>query len=178
MPTATLGGVAGDGYGYDVAINPAKNVLLTSSFAGAQNYMRELGELIKDPAAMKHFGSTMVVWNLKSMQPLQVLSVPGAPLEIRWSLVPGQSWAITAAALTSKLWLIKPGEDGAWTAKEVATHRRAEQGAAAGGHLPQRGRHAACGSTPSWTAPHTTSTSPIRSIPAMSTRSASAARST
>ena len=121
LPTATLGGVAGDGYGYDVAINPAKNVLLTSSFAGAQNYMRNLGELIKDPAAMKHFGSTMVVWNLKSMQPLQVLSVPGAPLEIRWSLVPGQSWAITASALTSKLWLIRPAEDGTWTAKEVAS---------------------------------------------------------
>lgn len=121
LPTATLGGVAGDGYGYDVAINPAKNVLLTSSFAGKQNYMRDLGDLIKDPEAMKHFGNTMVVWNLKSMQPTQVLSVPGAPLEIRWSLVPGQTWAITAAALTSKLWLVRPGADGTWTAKEVAT---------------------------------------------------------
>src|SRR5204863_306385 len=83
-------------YGYDIAINPAKNVLLTSSFAGWQNYMRELGDLIKDAEAMKHFGSTMVVWNLKSMQPTQVLSVPGAPLEIRWALAPGQNWAITA----------------------------------------------------------------------------------
>jgi selenium-binding protein 1 len=112
MPTAAIGGVKGDGYGYDIAVNPAKNVLLTSSFAGYQNYMRELGDLIKDPEAMKHFGATMVVWNLKSMQPAQVLSVPGAPLEIRWSLAPGQNWAITAAALTSKLWLIRPGTDG------------------------------------------------------------------
>ena len=55
------------------------------------------------------------------MRPQQVLSVPGAPLEIRWSLVPGQTWAITAAALTSKLWLVRPGANGAWTAKEVAT---------------------------------------------------------
>jgi methanethiol oxidase len=121
MPTASIAGVKGDGYGYDVAVNPAKNVLLTSSFAGWQNYMRELGDLIKDPEAMKHFGSTMVVWNLKSMQPTQVLSVPGAPLEIRWSLGPGQNWAITAAALTSKLWLIKQGEGGAWGAREVGT---------------------------------------------------------
>jgi selenium-binding protein 1 len=121
MPTGVVGGVQGDGYGYDIAINPAKNVLLTSSFSGWQNYMRELGDLIKDAEAMKHFGSTMVVWNLKSMQPTQVLSVPGAPLEIRWSLAPGQNWAITAAALTSKLWLIRQGADGRWQAREVGT---------------------------------------------------------
>ncbi len=121
MPTTSIGGVKGDGYGYDIAINPAKNVILTSSFAGWQNYMRELGDLMKDSEAMKHFGSTMVVWNLKSMQPTQVLSVPGAPLEIRWSLVPGQNWAITATALTSKLWLVKQNEGGTWAAKEVGT---------------------------------------------------------
>jgi methanethiol oxidase len=121
MPTTTLGGVKGDGYGYDIAVNPAKNVFLTSSFAGHKNYMRELGDLMKDADAMKNFGSTMVVWNLKSMQPTQVLSVPGAPLEIRWSLAPGQNWAITAAALTSKLWLVKQDAKGAWAAKEVAT---------------------------------------------------------
>jgi len=121
MPTTTLGGVKGDGYGYDIALNPAKNVFLTSSFAGHKNYMRELGDLMKDGEAMKNFGSTMVVWNLKSMQPTQVLSVPGAPLEIRWSLAPGQNWAITAAALTSKLWLVKQDARGTWAAKEVAT---------------------------------------------------------
>jgi selenium-binding protein 1 len=121
MPTTSIGGVKGDGYGYDIAVNPAKNVLLTSSFAGWNNYMRELGDLIKDPEAMKHFGSTMVIWNLKSMQPTQVLSVPGAPLEIRWSLAPGDNWAITAAALTSKLWLVKQDSSGVWSAKEVGT---------------------------------------------------------
>jgi len=121
MPTSTIGGVKGDGYGYDIAINPAKNVMLTSSFAGKQNYMRELGELVKDQEAMKHFGATMVIWNLKTMQPTQIFTVPGAPLEIRWALVPGQNWAITAAALTSKLWLIKQDAAGQWQAKEVGT---------------------------------------------------------
>ena len=121
MPTSTIGGVKGDGYGYDVAVNPAKNVLLTSSFAGWKNYMRDLGEVVKDQEAMKHFGGTMVVWNLKSMKPTQVLAVPGAPLEIRWALAPGKNWAITAAALTSKLWLVKQGAGGQWQAKEVAT---------------------------------------------------------
>ncbi|MBS0365367.1 MAG: selenium-binding protein [Proteobacteria bacterium] len=121
LPTGMVGGVQGDGYGYDVAVNPARNVLLTSSFAGWNNYMRDLPALIKDPAAMKHFGNTMVVWNLKSLQPTQVLSVPGAPLEIRWSLAPGDNWAITATALTSKLWLIAPGKDGSWGAHDVGT---------------------------------------------------------
>ena len=40
----------GDGYGYDLAVNPKKNVLLTSSFTGYANYMRPLGDLIKDVA--------------------------------------------------------------------------------------------------------------------------------
>jgi selenium-binding protein 1 len=117
MPTTN----GGDGYGYDLAVNPAKNVLLTSSFTGLQNYMRPLGELIKDAEAMKRFGNTMVVWDLKAMKPTKVLAVPGAPLEIRWSLAPGQNWAITAAALTSKLWLVEQDAQGQWQAKEVAT---------------------------------------------------------
>jgi len=116
MPTE--GG--GDGYGYDLAVNPRKNVLLTSSFTGHDNYMRPLGDLVKDTEAMKRFGNTMVVWDLKAMKAKQVLAVPGAPLEIRWSLAPGDDWAITAAALTSKLWLVKQ-DKGEWQAKEVAT---------------------------------------------------------
>ena len=119
LPTSTIDGVKGDGYGYDVAVNPAKNVLLTSSFSGWNNYMRDLGAVVKDPEAMKHFGNTMVLWNLKKMQPTQIFSVPGAPLEIRWALAPGQNWAITATALTSKLWLVKQDAQGHWQAREV-----------------------------------------------------------
>jgi methanethiol oxidase len=110
----------GDGYGYDLAVNPRKNVLLTSSFTGYDNYMRPLGDLVKDTEAMKRFGNTMVVWDLKAMKAKKVLAVPGAPLEIRWSLAPGADWAITASALTSKLWLVKQ-DKGEWQAKEVAT---------------------------------------------------------
>jgi methanethiol oxidase len=121
MPTSDVGGVKGDGYGYDIAINPGKNAMLTSSFTGYKNYMRPLGELIKDAEAMKNFGNTMVLWDLKAMKPQQVFAVPGAPLEIRWSLKEGDNWAITAAALTSKLWLVKAGADGKYAAKEVGT---------------------------------------------------------
>jgi len=117
MPTE--GG--GDGYGYDLAVNPKKNVMLTSSFTGYANYMRPLGELIKDGEAMKKFGNTMVLWDLKAIKPTKMLAVPGAPLEIRWSLNPKDNWAITATALTSKLWLVKQDAKGEWIAKEVGT---------------------------------------------------------
>jgi selenium-binding protein 1 len=53
MPKEEIGGVKGDGYGYDLAINPAKNALLTSSFTGIDNYRRDIGDLLKDGEAMK-----------------------------------------------------------------------------------------------------------------------------
>lgn len=119
MPRDAAAGA--DGYGYDIAVNPQKNVLLTSSFAGAKNYLRPLGELVKDAEAMKQFGHTMVLWDLKAMTPRQIFQVPGAPLEIRWSLHPGDSWAITATALTAKLWLVRQDNGGQWQAKEVGS---------------------------------------------------------
>jgi selenium-binding protein 1 len=114
-------GNGGDGYGYDIGINPGKNVLLTSSFTGWNNYMMDLGKLVQDGEAMKRFGSTMVLWDLKSMQPRNTFSVPGSPLEIRWSLNSGDNWAVVATALTSKIWLIKQDSAGEWQAKDVAT---------------------------------------------------------
>jgi selenium-binding protein 1 len=112
----------GDGYGYDIGINPQKNALLTSSFTGWNNYMMDFGKMVNDPEAMKRFGATMVMWNLKSLKPDTVFSVPGAPLEIRWSLNvdEGDDWAITASALTSQLWLISRDDNGKWQAKNVA----------------------------------------------------------
>nr|WP_208430528.1 selenium-binding protein SBP56-related protein [Methyloceanibacter sp. wino2] len=116
MPTTD----GGDGYGYDIGINPSKNVLLTSSFTGWNNYMMDFGKMLKDEEAMKNFGKSMVIWNLKSMKPEKIFEVPGAPLEIRWSLKEGDDWALTATALTSKLWLIKRDDNGEWQAKPVA----------------------------------------------------------
>lgn len=121
MPVGALGGGTGDGYGYDIGINPGKNVMLTSSFTGWNNYMMDLGKLVKDPEAMKYFGNTMAIWDVKSMKPTKVFDVPGAPLEIRWSLKDGDNWAVTATALTSKIWLVKQDAKGEWQAKDVAT---------------------------------------------------------
>lgn len=121
MPLTKIGGVVGDGYGYDLGINPQKNVLLTSSFTGWNNYMMDLGKMVKDPDAMKHFGKTMAIWDLKTMEPKKILDVPGAPLEIRWSLKKGENWAVTATALTSKLYVIKQDKKGEWQSHDVGT---------------------------------------------------------
>lgn len=121
VPTSTIGGVKGDGYNYDVAIDPNKNVMLSTSFTGWNNYMMDLGKLMKDPEAMKHFGNTSIVWNFKTMQPMKIFSTPGAPLEARWSLKKGDDWAVTTTALTSQIWVFKQDNKGEWQAHDVAT---------------------------------------------------------
>ncbi|MFQ5349503.1 MAG: selenium-binding protein SBP56-related protein [Thermoanaerobaculia bacterium] len=123
MPTPEDSGVAGaeaaDGFGYDVRVLPRRNVMLTSSFTGWSNYMMDFGQMLADEEAMKRFGQTMVVWDLHTRTPKKVLSVPGASLEIRFAWGPGHNYAFTAAALTSKLWLIHEDETGDWKATAV-----------------------------------------------------------
>ena len=107
-------------YGYDARVQPRLNRMLTSSFTGWKNYMRPLGELMGDAAAMKNFGNAMVVWDFHARKPLQILEVPGAPLEIRWALQPQHDYAFTASALTSKLWLVEAEKNGQFKATAVA----------------------------------------------------------
>jgi selenium-binding protein 1 len=107
-------------YGYDVRINAELNRMLTSSFTGKTNYMRDLGELLGDAEAMKNFGNTMIVWDYHTRKPLQTLQVPGAPLEVRWALQKDHHYAFTSTALTSKLWGVFRKDDGTFEAVELA----------------------------------------------------------
>jgi len=107
-------------YGYDVRVNVNLNRMLTSSFAGKKNYMRAFGELTKDPEAMKAFGDSVIVWDFHARKPMQILRVPGAPLELRWALQPNHYYAFTATALTHQLVLIYLKEDGTWATKNIA----------------------------------------------------------
>jgi selenium-binding protein 1 len=109
-----------DGYGYDVRVLPRRNLLLTSSFTGWNNYMMDFGKMLSDPEAMKRFGNTVTVWDLHSRQPKRILDVPGAPLEIRCAWGPKHDYCFTTTALTSKIWLIFADESGVWQAKAVA----------------------------------------------------------
>ncbi|WP_284155034.1 selenium-binding protein SBP56-related protein [Sulfuricystis thermophila] len=121
IPTSEMNGVKGDGYNYDVAINPRKSVMLSTSFTGWNNYMMDLGKLVKDQEAMKRFGSTSVMWDYKTLIPLKIFNTPGAPLEARWNWGGGKDFAVTTAALTSKIWVYTQDEKGEWQAHEVGT---------------------------------------------------------
>ncbi len=113
-------GAVADGYGYDVRVKPNVNAMLTTSFTGWSNYMMDFGKMLKDPEAMKRFGNTAVIWDLKARRPRKVFKVPGAPLEIRWAWGNDRNYAFTTTALTSKIWLIYLDEGGEWQAKAVA----------------------------------------------------------
>ncbi len=109
-----------DGYGYDVRVLPRRNAMFTSSFTGWSNYMMDFGKMLADPEAMKHFGNTVVQWNLHTRQPKKILDVPGAPLEIRCAWDPKHDYCFTTTALTSKIWLIYQDKKSQWQSKEVA----------------------------------------------------------
>ena len=125
MPTddnlqgAVKSGQFADGYGYDVRALPRKNLMVTSSFTGWNNYMTSLGTLMGDSEAMKAFGNTVVVWDLHARKPKKVLDVPGAPLELRCAWNPDHNYCFTTTALTSKIWLIYEDSDGEWQSKPV-----------------------------------------------------------
>ena len=126
MPTdENLGGAKksgqfADGYGYDVRALPRRNVMVTSSFTGWNNYMMDLGKMMGDAEAMKRFGNTVVIWDLHTRKPKKVLDVPGAPLEIRCAWGSQNNYCFTTTALTSKVWLIYEDDSGEWQAKAVA----------------------------------------------------------
>ena len=119
-PRGAKGAEFADGYGYDARVLPRKNVMLTTSFTGWNNYTRNFTELVKDADALKQTGNSMVLWNFHTRQPKQVFQVPGAPLEIRWAWGEKRNYAFTAAALGSKLWLCYEDNNGEWQAKAVA----------------------------------------------------------
>lgn len=124
MPTAenpqgVKNGEKADGYGYDARVLPRRNVMLTSSFTGWDNYMRPLGEVVNDPEAMKRFGNTMVLWDFHARKPRQVFEVPGVPLEVRWAWGEDHNYAFTTTALTSEIWLVHEDDAGEWHATSV-----------------------------------------------------------
>jgi selenium-binding protein 1 len=125
MPTddnlqgAVKSGLYADGFGYDVRALPRKNIMVTSSFTGWNNYMMNMGAMMADPEAMKAFGNTAVVWDLHSRQPKKILDVPGAPLELRCAWGDEHNYCFTTTALTSEVWLIFEDDKGEWQSEKV-----------------------------------------------------------
>ncbi len=125
MPTAdnlrgaVKSGEFADGFGYDVRALPRKNLMITSSFTGWNNYMMNLGSMMADEQAMKAFGNTVVIWDLHARKPKKILDVPGAPLEIRCAWGANHDYCFTTTALASKVWLIYLDDEDEWQAEQV-----------------------------------------------------------
>jgi selenium-binding protein 1 len=101
-------------YGYDVAIKPTLNRMVTSSFTPLRNYKKPLAQM-----DLKDFGSELIVWDFKNRQPLQVGKAGLAPLEVRWSLKPENNHGFTNCALDNSVWLFKGKPDGSYAFKKV-----------------------------------------------------------
>lgn len=103
-------------YGYDVAVKPDLNRMVTSSFTPLRNYQKPLAKM-----DLNDFGREMVVWDFKERKPLQVGKAGLAPLEVRWSLKPGNNYGFTNCALDNSLWLFRGQSDGTYAFKKVAS---------------------------------------------------------
>lgn len=103
-------------YGYDVAVKPDLNRMVTSSFTPLRNYKKPLAEM-----DLTDFGSELVVWDFKARKPLQVGKAGHAPLEVRWSLKPGNDFGFTNCALDNSLWIFRGQPDGSYAFKKVAS---------------------------------------------------------
>jgi selenium-binding protein 1 len=102
-------------YGYDVAIKPGLNRMVSSSFTPLRNYKKPLAQM-----DLKDFGSEMVVWDFKERKPLQVGKVGLTPLEVRWSLKPENNYGFTNCAFDNSIWMFRGRSDGAYEFKKVA----------------------------------------------------------
>lgn len=87
-------------YGYDVAIKPDLNRMVTSQFTFYNNYKKPLAEM-----DFKAFGSDILVWDYRERKVLQKLKTGGGPLECRWSLKEGTNHGFTNCLLENSLWV-------------------------------------------------------------------------
>jgi selenium-binding protein 1 len=102
-------------YGYDVAIKPSLNRMVTSSFTPLRNYKKPLANM-----DLKDFGSELIVWDFKARQPLQIGKAGLAPLEVRWSLKPENNYGFTNCALDNSIWLFRGNDKGSYEFRKVA----------------------------------------------------------
>jgi selenium-binding protein 1 len=101
-------------YGYDVAIKPERNRMVTSSFTYPNNYKKPFAEM-----DLKAFGKELLVWDFRERKVLQTLTTGAAPLECRWSLKPDGNHGFTNCALDDSLWVWEGASDGKYTARKL-----------------------------------------------------------
>lgn len=104
-------------YGYDVAIQPALNRMVTSGFTYYDNYKKPLAQM-----DFSKFGNELILWDFRQRQPIARLKTGGAPLETRWSLKPDAHHGFTNCALDDSLWIWEGDKTGTkYTARKLCS---------------------------------------------------------
>jgi len=103
-------------YGYDVAIKPDLNRMVTSSFTYFNNYKNPFAKM-----DLKKFGNDLLLWDYRERKLLAKLKTDGAPLECRWSLKPGANHGFTNCALADSIWVWEGDDKGKYTARKLCT---------------------------------------------------------
>jgi selenium-binding protein 1 len=105
----------GSPYGYDVAIQPNLNRMVTSGFTFFNNYKKPLAQM-----DFAKFGNELIVWDFRERKPLAKLKVGGAPLETRWSLKAENHRGFTNCLLDDSIWMWEGDKDGReYTARKL-----------------------------------------------------------
>jgi selenium-binding protein 1 len=103
-------------YGYDVAVKPDLNRMVTSSFTTPDNYKKPFPKM-----DLKKFGNQLVFWDFRERKPLQTLKAGAAPLECRWSLKEGANHGFTNCAFDDSIWVWEGDKDGKYTTRKLCS---------------------------------------------------------
>jgi selenium-binding protein 1 len=101
-------------YGYDVAVKPELNRMVTSSFTPLRNYKKPFAEM-----DLKDFGSGLLIWDFRARKVLQKLTTGAAPLECRWSLKEKADHGFTNCAFDDSIWVWEGGDGGKYAARKL-----------------------------------------------------------
>jgi selenium-binding protein 1 len=101
-------------YGYDVAVKPDLNRMVTSSFTPPENYKKPFAKM-----DLKHFGKELLIWDFRDRKVLQKLPVGASPLECRWSLKEGTNHGFTNCALDNSIWVWHGDKEGKYTVRKL-----------------------------------------------------------
>ncbi len=101
-------------YGYDVAINPDLDRMVTSSFTPPRNYRNSLAKM-----DLKQFGDKLLIWDFRGRKLLQSLTTAAAPLECRWSLKKDAKHGYVNCALAHSIWVWESDAQNQYTVRKL-----------------------------------------------------------
>jgi selenium-binding protein 1 len=103
-------------YGYDVAVKPELNRMVTSSFTDQNNYKKPLAQM-----DLQKFGKELLVWDFRERKVIHKLTTGAAPLECRWSLKEKANHGFTNCALDDSIWIWEDDGKGGYASRKLCT---------------------------------------------------------